>query len=74
MICFPQEVVIIDEDTEETLTYASLLDNNFEPPSIPVNISTDGVCLTYTSGTTGEKKGVLGTHQAYILTVLQNTW
>jgi len=65
--CGITEIFVLGESDEDGVqSYASLLNNDGQPPEVDIDPESDLVALPYSSGTTGLAKGVMLTHSNLI--------
>ena len=60
----------VGESPDDVISYSALMENDFELPDIDINPKEDGAFILYSSGTTGDKKGILCTHMGLIVSCL----
>ena len=65
------EKVLLFGEAEGTIPFASLLENEGEPPPVAINVYEDVAVLPYSSGTTGLPKGVMLTHHNLVSNMSQ---
>ena len=64
------EIFVLGE-AEGATSFATLLDNDGDPPRVDIDPGTDLVALPYSSGTTGLQKGVMLSHRNLVMNVEQ---
>ncbi len=65
------EEVFVFGEAEGAISFASLMQNDGQPPAVQINPREDLVALPYSSGTTGLPKGVMLTHYNLVANVVQ---
>jgi acyl-CoA synthetase (AMP-forming)/AMP-acid ligase II len=65
------EKIFVFGQAEGAVSFQSLLDNQGDAPSVPINPREDVVALPYSSGTTGFPKGVMLTHRNLVAMLSQ---
>ena len=65
-----EEIFVLGE-AEGATPFATLLDNDGDPPKTDIDPGTDLVALPYSSGTTGLQKGVMLSHRNLVMNIEQ---
>jgi fatty-acyl-CoA synthase len=68
-----EQVVVIGEGSEGTISYEELIAGTDDPGDYPELEERDAAAMCYTSGTTGHPKGALYSHRAILLHTLVAT-